>query len=44
MVGLLLVKVVIGEEVIVEEFGGGDVYICILGVVDYLVNNDYYVL
>lgn len=41
--GLLFVKVVIGEVVIVEEFGGGDVYIWILGVVDYFVNNDYYV-
>lgn len=43
-VGLLLVKVVMGEVVIVEDLGGGDVYICLFGVVDYLVEDDCYVL
>lgn len=43
-VGLFFVKVVIGEIVSVEEFGGGDVYICEFGVVDYLVEDDDYVL
>lgn len=40
---MLLVKVVIGEEVSVEEFGGVDVYCKIFGVVDYYVENDVYV-
>lgn len=37
-------KVVIGEEVIVEELGGVDVYMRISGVVDHLVEDDEYVL
>lgn len=39
-----MVKVVIGEVVSVEDLGGVDVYCCILGVVDYFVENDEYVL
>lgn len=42
--GLLLVKVVMGEVVSSEDLGGGDVYICLFGVVDYLVENDEYVI
>lgn len=42
--GLLLVKVVIGEIVLVEEFGGGDLYLCMFGVIDYLVDDDEDVL
>lgn len=41
--GLLLVKVVIGEVVMVEEFGGGEFYVCCSGVVDYFVEDDEYV-
>lgn len=41
--GLLFVKVVMGEEVIVEEFGGVDMYISVLGIGDYFVVLELYV-
>lgn len=44
LVGLFLVKVVIGEVVSVEDLGGGEVYMWFFGVVDYLVEDDVYVL
>lgn len=41
--GFFLVKVVIGEEVFVEDFGGVDFYCRKFGVGDYYVLDDYYV-
>lgn len=39
-VGLLLFKVVIGEIVSDEEFGGVELYVQVVGIVEYLVEND----
>lgn len=41
--GLLLVKVVIGEEVGVQELGGVVMYIFVLGIGDYCVVSEQYV-
>lgn len=38
--GLLFLKVVIGEIVIEDEFGGVEMYVFVLGLVEFLVDDD----
>lgn len=44
LVGLLLVKMVIGEEFDDELLGGVEMYVCILGLVDYFVFDEFDVI